>query len=134
MKLVPVHPFPARMAPEIVFKDMKGLNSPKIVLDPMSGSATVLRASAELGHRAIGYDVDPLAVLMSRVWTTPFKVSRLRRAAEKLVREAKCVRGEYLPWIDDCPETTKYVRFWFHPKQARPLRRLSFVLAGKSGA
>jgi tRNA G10 N-methylase Trm11 len=134
MKLIPIHPFPARMAPEIVFKELKGLRSPKLILDPMSGSGTVLRASAELGHRGIGFDVDPLAVLMSRVWTTPFDVSRLRGTAEKLVREAKRVRGERLPWIDNCPETRNYIRFWFRPKQIRSLRRLSFVLAGKSGA
>jgi DNA modification methylase len=134
MKLIPIHPFPARMAPEIVFKELEGLRSPKIVLDPMSGSGTVLRASAELGHRAIGYDVDPLAVLMSRVWTTPINVDRLMEAAEKLVREARGVRDEHLPWIDNCPETKRYIQFWFRPKQARPLRRLSFVLARKSGA
>jgi hypothetical protein len=134
MKLTSIHPFPARMAPEIVFKELEGLRSPKTILDPMSGSGTVLRASAELGHRAIGYDVDPLAVLMSRVWTTPISVDRLRKAAEKLVREAKGVRHERLPWIDNCSETRNYIGFWFRPKQARPLRRLSFVLSRKSGA
>lgn len=134
MKLTSIHPFPARMAPEIVFKELEGLRSPKIILDPMSGSGTVLRASAELGHRAIGYDVDPLAVLMSRVWTTPISVDRLRKAADKLVREARGVRHEHLPWIDNCPETKRYIQFWFRPKQVRPLRRLSFVLARKSGA
>jgi tRNA G10 N-methylase Trm11 len=134
MKLTSIHPFPARMAPEIVFKELEGLRSPKTILDPMSGSGTVLRASAELGHRAIGYDVDPLAVLMSRVWTTPINVDRLKKAAEKLVREAKGVRHERLPWIDNCSETRNYIGFWFRPEQARPLRRLSFVLARKSGA
>ncbi len=133
MKLVPIHPFPARMAPEIVFQELKGLPPSQLVLDPMSGSGTVLRAAVELGHRAIGFDLDPLAVLMARVWTTPFDVARLPHQAEKLVQRAKGVKDEYLHWVDDCEETQKYISFWFCKEQARILRSLSFVLAGSSG-
>lgn len=133
MKLTPIHPFPARMAPEIVFKELQGLNSPQIVLDPMSGSGTVLRAAVELGHQAVGFDLDPLAVLMARVWTTPFAVNRLPKAAEKLVQKAKAAKDVYLPWIDECDETKEYIDFWFSEKQKRALRRLSFALAGTSG-
>lgn len=134
MELVSIHPFPARMASEIVFKELEGLRSGQVVLDPMSGSGTVLRAAAELGHTAIGFDLDPLAVLMSRVWTTPLKAARLPQAAEELVHNARVVRGEYLPWIDHCEETQSYVKFWFRSQQMKALRRLSFSLAGKSGA
>lgn len=133
MKLVPIHPFPARMAPEIAIDELAKFASPKIVLDPMSGSGTVLRAASELGHHAIGLDLDPLAVLMARVWTTPFQVARLTRAAEELVCRAKTTRDVHLSWIDDCPETKEYVRFWFRQKQVRPLRRLACSLSGKTG-
>ncbi|MGH9748213.1 MAG: DNA methyltransferase [Candidatus Acidiferrales bacterium] len=133
MNLIPIHPFPARMAPEIVFEELEGLKSNRIVLDPMSGSGTVLRAAAELGHRALGFDMDPLAVLMARVWTTPFQTARLAKAADSLVRSATVLRDERLPWIDDCEETTAYISYWFCDKQIRALRRLSCVLAGTSG-
>lgn len=133
MKLSPIHPFPARMAPEIAIAELAQLTSPKIVLDPMSGSGTVLRAASELGHVAIGFDLDPLAVLMARVWTTPIQVERLVRAAENLVERAKNLRTVYLPWIDDCEDTRQYVKFWFCQKQARPLRRLAFALSCTSG-
>jgi hypothetical protein len=29
-------------------------------------------------HRGIDFDVDPLAVLMTRVWTTPLETAALR--------------------------------------------------------
>jgi tRNA G10 N-methylase Trm11 len=132
--LTSIHPFPARMAPEIVFKELEGLASSRLVLDPMSGSGTVLRAAAELGHRAVGFDLDPLAVLMAHVWTTPFRVTSLPKAAERVVQKAKLLDDEYLPWIDDCRDTKEYIRFWFCRRQIRSLRRLSFVLASKSGA
>src|SRR6218665_3599771 len=64
-----IHPFPARMAPELALKSLKRLVPGSVVLDPMSGSGTVIRQAAELGLRPIGFDMDPLAVLMSRVWT-----------------------------------------------------------------
>jgi len=133
MKLTPIHPFPARMAPEIVIRELEGLSTHRTILDPMTGSGTVLRAAAELGHRAIGYDIDPLAVLMARVWTTPFRVAQLSAAADELVLEAKAARSVRLPWIDECEETRRYVNFWFGRKQKEALRHLSFALARRSG-
>lgn len=65
----PVHPFPARMAPEIAFRRLRRLPPGSVILDPMAGSGTVLRHATELGHKAIGFDLDPLAVLMTQVWT-----------------------------------------------------------------
>ncbi len=133
MNLLPIHPFPARMAPEIIFRQLAGLNPRQTILDPMSGSGTVLRASAELGHIAIGFDADPLAVLMARVWTRPLNASSLQVAAEKVVKEAKNSSTPSLPWIDGCEETKRYIEFWYCPKQIRTLRRLSYVLASRSG-
>src|ERR1700680_1383798 len=133
MKLTSIHPFPARMAPEIVFEQLEGLAARRTILDPMSGSGTVLRAASELGHRAIGFDLDPLAVLMSRVWTTSCRVESLQDTAAEIVRRAKLVRGEHLPWIDDCEETKDYVKFWFGNKQIRALRRLTSILASMRG-
>ena len=121
------------MAPEIVFRQLEGLKPQHIVLDPMSGSGTVLRAASELGHRAIGFDLDPLAVLMARVWTTSCRTDALQDAALEVVERARRVTGERLRWIDDCEETEAYVRFWFCKKQIRALRRLTSVLVRSRG-
>ena len=62
----PVHPFPARMAPGIALAAMPE-NSPQLrVLDPMMGSGTVLTMARKRGHRAFGFDLDPLAVELDR--------------------------------------------------------------------
>ena len=39
-KVKPIHPFAARMAPEIAFEALEGLSNNSLVLDPMSGSGT----------------------------------------------------------------------------------------------
>jgi len=57
----PVHPFPARMAPEIVCSIVKGTRRPLTVLDPMMGSGTVVALAQSRNHQAIGIDIDPLA-------------------------------------------------------------------------
>src|SRR5436309_2882500 len=81
----PIHPFPARMAPEIALQESARLAAGSLVLDPMAGSGTVLRTASEWGHRAYGYDMDPLAVLMARVWTTPLDPDELRDAVDDFV-------------------------------------------------
>lgn len=127
-----VHPFPARMAPEIAFESLRSLEGGSLVLDPMSGSGTVLRQANELGLSAIGFDMDPLAVLMSRVWTTPVAVESVATLAEHVIREAKKLRRPdvILNWMDDDLETASFVRFWFGRKQFTQMRKLSYVLMG----
>src|ERR1700722_18679253 len=67
----PIHPFPARMAPGIALAALRDSRKSLTVLDPMSGSGTVLAVAQAHGHRALGVDVDPLAVLLAGVWTRP---------------------------------------------------------------
>jgi DNA modification methylase len=121
------------MAPEIVFSRLERLPIGSVVLDPMAGSGTVLRAAAELGHDCIGFDLDPLAVLMSRVWTTPLDAQTLRRRAKALVEEARGTSAAQLPWIGECAETKAFVDYWFEDRQTRPLRRLARALYGRTG-
>jgi len=129
----PIHPFPARMAPEIALKASASLAPGSVVLDPMAGSGTVLRAAMAQGHQAYGFDMDPLAVLMARVWTTPINPEALRQAGIVLVRQAQALTASDLdlPWMD--AETTKFVNYWFGARQQADLRRLSAVLHHSSG-
>lgn len=127
----PIHPFPARMAPSIALREVRDLPVGSVVLDPMMGSGTVVRVATEAGHRAIGRDVDPLAVLMARVWITPINTSRLLVRAEELIQEAQSLRSEQvvLPWIEEDVETSQFIDYWFGPDQQEQLRRLSFILS-----
>lgn len=134
-KLKPIHPFAARMAPEIAFEALKGLKKNAIILDPMAGSGTVLRAISEHGFIGIGFDTDPLAVLMSKVWTAPIDPKKLVSRAHLIFEEANSIKPDslYLPWIDDDEKTRDFIRFWFGRKQINALRKLSSLLINKNG-
>ena len=62
LNISPIHPFPARMAPEIALSEINNLPTSSTILDPMMGSGTVLRVGSTNGHHVIGRDLDPLAV------------------------------------------------------------------------
>jgi tRNA G10 N-methylase Trm11 len=135
-KIRPIHPFAARMAPEIAFEALRGLKKNSTVLDPMAGSGTVLRTVSEHGYSGIGFDIDPLAVLMSKAWTTPFNSQRIKTKAGEIFEEANCLTPKeiYLPWIDDDKATRDFISFWFGRKQINSLRKLSFVITNNKGA
>ena len=134
--LKPIHPFPARMAPEIALNTCADLPSGSIVLDPMSGSGTVMRAAAEHGHAGVGFDMDPMAVLLTRVWTTPLDTSTLLAFATASVAKARALylREVTLPWIDKDKETRAFIDFWFARKQKNQLRKLCSVLQERTDA
>lgn len=123
-----VHPFPARMAPELALNSLASLPVNSVVLDPMAGSGTVLRQAMCLGHTAIGFDMDPLAVLMSRVWTSKYEEGIVRAELAAVLEEVESVdlRRTRLGWQDE--ETIAFVRYWFGDEQRRALTRLASVL------
>lgn len=126
-----VHPFPARMAPEIALKSIKKLPKGAIILDPMTGSGTVLRQAVCNGHKAIGLDMDPLAILMSKVWTQPVNSGVLDKLYKWLISKARKISASKisLPWIDKDKETKDFINYWFATRQKQILRRLAYVIA-----
>ena len=125
-----IHPFPARMAPDTLSEWIEKLPSESTVLDPMCGSGVVVRQSLLAGHKSIGLDIDPLAVLMSRVWTKRVALKDVDCQAAEVCHQAQSLRSKavVLRWMDDCQETTQFTEYWFAPAQRDSLRRLAYVL------
>ncbi len=127
-----VHPFPARMAPDLALDVIEHCKGPLRVLDPMSGSGTVLAVARSKGHCAIGIDIDPLAVLVSRVWTTEVDSKALQEKADDVLEDARRIfaslrtRDAYPMNSDD--ETKHFVRYWFDAYARRQLVSLATVI------
>jgi hypothetical protein len=97
----------------------------------MCGSGVVVRQAAMLGHHARGFDIDPLAVLMSKVWTRKGKHQLICDAASDLVIRAKRRRAftyHDLPWIAGCKETLEFIEYWFSEPQRSCLSRLAWEI------
>jgi hypothetical protein len=131
-----IHPFPARMAPEAAAKWLQALPAGSRVLDPMCGSGVVLRQSAVLGHKSLGFDVDPLAVLMSKVWTRRSKTDDLVAFAELVQRSARRRRVDHLslPWVSSCDETRNFIEYWFAEPQRGDLSKLTSAIRSLAGS
>lgn len=128
----PIHPFPARMAPGIALEALGESSSSLRVLDPMSGSGTVLAVARANGHRAFGVDLDPLAVLLARVWTKTIDAHQVRdKAAEVLSRARQgfltlSEASAYPTGSDE--ETRKFIHFWFDDNARCQLASLSAAI------
>lgn len=129
-KIKSIHPFPARMAPEIAFEALDGLAKKSLVLDPMIGSGTVMRTISELGYKGVGFDVDPLAVLMTKAWTSKIDEAGFLKASDKILTASKVLNSKTisLPWIDEDKPTKDFIKFWFASRQIADLRKLSYSI------
>ena len=129
----PVHPFPARMAPSIVWDALPKTGRSVNILDPMSGSGTTLVCARSLGHRAIGCDTDPLALLISRAWCVDNEPESLKVRAGLVLDKAKILANRltyeksYPKNTDD--ETRRFINFWFDPENRRELSALTTCIS-----
>ncbi|WP_171182261.1 hypothetical protein [Ruegeria sp. HKCCD8929] len=131
--MIHIHPFPARMAPEIALKGLEDLPKDSLVLDPMSGSGMVIGTASKLGLNSIGYDLDPLACMISRANGNSLSPDKVRKHCSRLLELCRqvCPEEVHLPWIDSDVETQEYIDFWFAAGQQKQLRALSHLLVAQ---
>ncbi len=125
----PIHPFPARMAPSIVWEALPNGGYSLDVLDPMAGSGTTLVTTKAKGHKAHGCDTDPLAILIAKAWCSEIDPDRLRRRGQLILEKARSFSKTINPAeaypsnIDD--ETRQFLNYWFDEPSRVQLSALS---------
>ena len=122
-----IHPFPAKMAPSLAKDKLSQFRVGSKILDPMCGSGTTLRHSIEKGHSAVGWDIDPLAVKISRVWCYRYNTKRLhadQNALKLKLNKSKNTKCRF----SNCEDTRNFVDYWFAKKQKDDLNRLSLEI------
>lgn len=124
---LPVHPFPARMAPELALERLpRRLDDGLHVLDPMMGSGTLPVLAALQGYRAIGIDSDPLAVLIARTNGRRLPPD-YAEAADRVVEYARAASRAAWEHVD--PDTQAFIDYWFDPVAQRRLGALARQIA-----
>lgn len=130
----PIHPFPARMAPSIAWENLISLDKkPSRILDPMLGSGTTAVIARSLGHFAVGFDSDPLSVLIAAIWCADVNKETLFREAKLVLDHAshieeKLKTRQAYPAKSD-KETRAFVRYWFDKTSRRQLASLSSAIS-----
>lgn len=85
--------YPAMMVPVVQMELIKTILSlrpdVKTMIDPYMGSATSIVAAMQSNLICYGQDVNPLAILLSKVKTGSYQYEAFRKRAEKLIASAK---------------------------------------------
>lgn len=81
-----IHSYPAMMMPRIARNVIQEYaTSESIVLDPYMGSGTtLLEGMVENVGKVIGFDLNPLAVLISTAKTTKFNLENIKMEIDNL--------------------------------------------------
>ena len=83
-----IHRYSGKFIPQIASNAIKLLtNEGDLVFDPYCGSGTTLLECAINKRKAIGLDLNPLAVLISKVKVTPVPINQLNSFRDELIEQ-----------------------------------------------
>ncbi|MBD3407105.1 MAG: hypothetical protein GF411_13385 [Candidatus Lokiarchaeota archaeon] len=103
-----LHPYPARMIPQIVNRLLNLYSNPTdLIWDPFCGSGSTLVESMLSKRQSIGTDLNPFAIFLSRVKTRPISPTKLKESKSnvfdrmhQLKKEQKRFDPPKMPNID----------------------------------
>lgn len=129
-----LHAFPAKFPPQLPRSFIDALTDRHdTVLDPMMGSGTTLLEAYLADRRSLGFDIDPLALLLGAVKVTPLDVTRaaaigvaaLEDAQRRLHVDSDALRQALDRRFD--PRSRAFIDYWFSP--ATQLELTALLLA-----
>jgi 16S rRNA G966 N2-methylase RsmD len=112
------HTYPAMFIPQVARKLIVTFSEPgETIADIFCGSGTTLVEAKLLSRHAIGIELNPLAVLIAKVKTTPLCFDLLQREYVQLL--------EYYRSVNETPPPQfPNIDFWFSPQTISELARL----------
>ena len=125
------HQYPARMHPEITKRLIEKYirKSSDIVFDPFMGSGGVLVESMLHGNNSVGIDLNPFAVLLATVKTTPLNAAKLETTFNQIILDSKKDKKNKIEY-DNAPNflpkkpKEKSLKFWYQDDALKDLQIL----------
>jgi len=117
------HRYPAKFIPQIVRKLIKDYapNGTQVVCDPFGGCGTTLVEAKLLGHKSIGFDINPIAKLITQTKTTPIKPRTLANN-----------RNKFLKYYENAPSVSyshhQRISYWFAESTIQELDKIYFAI------
>lgn len=124
------HAFAAKFPPQIPRKFIEELTAPgDTVYDPMIGSGTTLVEAVLSERNAIGTDIDKLALMISRMKTTPINIFEAKMLVNSVLKKAVGFyekRDKIDSYITShySEKAREFFSYWFLPDTIRELAAL----------
>jgi DNA modification methylase len=127
-----LHPYLGKFIPQLVEIFLRKYFAPgQTVLDPFCGSGTTLVQANELGINAVGCDVSSFNVLLCRVKTARYDLTRARREVLDILERVRLATqldaNQLTLWpvestLPELPNVdNEYLREWFAPQALHEL-------------
>jgi DNA modification methylase len=114
--------YPAKMVPHLAHYVIDKVSQRgDTILDPFCGSGTVLLESLIMGRNSIGFDVNPIAVILTKAKTAIYNEAKLEKIINEITRKAKKSKIhnlQYPSWLD----------YWFSKLTLRQLLILKTLI------
>ena len=117
------HRYPAKFIPQIVKKLIQDYapNKEQVICDPFGGCGTTLVEAKILGHGAIGFDINPIAKLITQTKTTPIRPKTLFNYRKKFL-------DYYENTLSIEHKHHHRIGYWFDEEIIRELDRIYFSI------
>ena len=128
-----IHPYPAMLHPLLVnFLVDSYAKKDDVIFDPFCGSGVTLVQSGVKGHESVGFDINPLALLIARTKTETYRKKPLLKEFEDL---KETVSKNAVPLFNrgktDIPKI-KNMGYWYSESVANDLGGIRYALKNKS--
>jgi len=117
------HRYPAKFIPQIVRKLIEDYapSGTQVVCDPFGGCGTTLVEAKMLGHKSIGFDINPVAKLITQTKTTAIKPKTLANN-----------RNKFLKFYENAPAVSfnhhQRINYWFDEPTIQELDKIYFAI------
>jgi DNA modification methylase len=117
-----IHPYPAMLHPFLVdYLIDDYANKDSVILDPFSGSGVALLQAGLKGHKAIGFDINPIALLISKVKTTNYDLKLLDQDINQIKDDIKKCKNISIPKI-------KNIDYWYGKSIQNSLGKIRYCI------
>jgi len=117
-----IHPYPAMLHPLLVdYLIKKYAQKDDIIFDPFCGSGVTLVQSAVSGYYSIGFDINPLALLIAKVKTDKYDINKLKEEYADFKKSVLKTNKTDIPKI-------KNIDYWYTKDVITDLGKIRSVL------